>query len=255
MIEGPLSGKSECDSAPAADLTALTATVAGNTSALAAKAPTTVVDGLATEVSRKASGSGLTAAEAAITTHTGQIVSLNTSVNNIGNSFYTKTLTDALLSGKQATLANNGGPGIGMLNGTDVRQVTAVAPLSATIVYDFANPTAVGTNNIELAVDLSGTTTALAGKQDFAYGATMATTAYAIKTGTWTESSTSDRWSPELHLNSVSHMVSQTIGVGDNTASTETITYDIPSAYQGGSVLEYIGMEHGGVCGYLYDQE
>ena len=234
MIEGPLSGKSESDSASAADLTALTATVAGNTSTLTAKAPTTVVDALATEVSTKASGSGLTAAEATIATHTGQLVSLNTSVNNMGNNFYTKTLTDALLSGKapttvvdalatevstkasgsgltaaetsivthtgqlnalfsgkQATLANNGGPGIGMLNGINVRQVTAVAPLSATIVYDFANPTAVGTNNIELAVDLSGTTTALAGKQDFAYGATIAATACASKTGTGTENATS----------------------------------------------------------------
>ena len=87
MIEGPLSGKVESDSASAADLTALTATVAGNTSAITAKAPTSVVDALATEVATKASGSGLIAAEAAITTHTGQIVSLNTSVNNMGNSF------------------------------------------------------------------------------------------------------------------------------------------------------------------------
>ena len=104
MIEGPLSGKAESDSASAADLIALTATVAGNTSAITAKAPTTVVDALATEVSTKASGSGLIAAETAITTHTGQIVSLNTSVNGIGNSFYTRTLTDALLSGKQNIL-------------------------------------------------------------------------------------------------------------------------------------------------------
>ena len=70
MIEGPLSGKAESDSASAADLIALTATVAGNTSGLTAKAPTTVVDALATEVSTKASGSGLIAAETAITTHT-----------------------------------------------------------------------------------------------------------------------------------------------------------------------------------------
>ena len=81
MIEGPLSGKSDSDSASAVDLAAL-----------------------AVEVSTKASGSGLTIAEADIATHTGQIVSLNTSVNNMGNSFYTKSLTDALLSGKQATL-------------------------------------------------------------------------------------------------------------------------------------------------------
>ena len=112
MIEGPLSGKSDSDAASADDLTALTATVVGNTSALAAKAPTTVVDALATTVATKASSSGLTAAEATIATHTGQLVSLNTSVNNMPDSFYTKTLTDALLSGKQATLASNGGPGI-----------------------------------------------------------------------------------------------------------------------------------------------
>ena len=92
----------------------------------------------------------------------------------------------------------------------------------------------VGTSNIELAVDLSGTTTALAGKQDFASGATIAATAYATKTGTWTESSTANHWSPELHLNSVGHMVSQTIGVSANTSVAGTITYIIPSAYQGG---------------------
>ena len=123
-----------------------------------------------------------------------------------------------------------------MLNGTDVRQVTAVAPLSATIVYDFANPTAVGTNNIELAVDLSGTTTALAGKQDFAHGATMAATAYASKTGTWTENLTSTQWSPDFHRNGVGYMKSNHSGVGPNTASSDTITYDIPSAFLGGSV-------------------
>ena len=110
MIEGPLSGKSESDSASAADLTALTATVAGNTSALAAKAPTTVADALATEVSTKASGSGLTAAEATIATHTGQLVNLNTSVNNMGNSFYNAhrrpALGEASYHGKQRRPGN-----------------------------------------------------------------------------------------------------------------------------------------------------
>ena len=133
MIEGPLSGKSESDSASAVDLAAL-----------------------AVEVSTKASGSGLTIAEADIATHTGQIVSLNASVNNMGNSFYTKSIADALLSGKQATLANQGGSGVPMLNGTDVRQVTAVAPLTAAIVYDFANQSDPNNGNLELTVDLSG---------------------------------------------------------------------------------------------------
>ena len=174
MIEGPLTGATESDAASAADVTALAAEVAGNTTALGTKA----------------AAADLATAEGTLVTHTGQLVGLTTSFNNIGNSFYNKTLTDALLSGKQATvgdgdltiartsglqtalagkqasLSNNGGGGVPMLNGTTLRQVSAVAPLSAAILYDFANPSDANNNNVELSVDLSAITTAIADKQD-----------------------------------------------------------------------------------------
>ena len=164
MIEGPLTGATESDAASSADVTALAATVATNTTA----------------ITTKAAAADLATAEGTLVTHTGQLVGLTTSFNNIGNSFYNKTLTDALLSGKQATvgdgdltiartsllqtaldgkqasLSNNGGGGVPMLNGAALRQVSAVAPLSAAILYDFANPSDANNNNVELSVDLSG---------------------------------------------------------------------------------------------------
>ena len=191
MIEGPLTGATESDAATAADVTALAAAVAGNTTA----------------ITTKAAAADLTVVEGTTATHTGQIASLNNSYNNLGNSFYTKILTDSLLSGKQATLgdgdlsisrtaslqatldakatgsdlttaqgtisthtgeiatltssittlgnskqnslSNNGGGGIGLLNGVALRQVSAVAPLSATILYDFAHPSDPNNNNVE----------------------------------------------------------------------------------------------------------
>ena len=174
MIQGPLTGATDSDSASAEDVTALTGVVATNTAA----------------INTKADGSALTTAESTISTHTGQIASINNSYNNLGNSYYTKVLTDGLLtsrqnvigdgdlsivrtaslqavldskatgselvtaqgtisthtggiatlgSTKQASLSNNGGSGIGLLNGVEIRQVKAVAPLSAIILYDFAN--------------------------------------------------------------------------------------------------------------------
>lgn len=332
MIEGPLTGATDSsDAASAADVSALAVTVATNTSA----------------ISTKADGTALATAESTISTHTEEIVGLTTSFSNLGNSFYTKALTDALLSSKQATigdgdltiartaslqavldvkaigsdmttaqgtlsthngaiasltssittlaigkqdsLSNNGGGGIPLLNGTDVRQVTAVAPLSATICYDFANPSDVNNHNVELSVDLSGKqdtiqcvaasnlttfttpvtcqydltcadltdgqldswwaslqinsaissafSAAIAGKQDNTYGAVINATAYATKTGSWLEDSTSSYWRSDLHFNGVGVVESYGAGVGANTARTETITYDIPSAYQGGSVF------------------
>ena len=191
MIEGPLTGATDSDAASSADVTALAATVASNTTAITTKAA--VAD--------------LTVVEGTTATHTGQIASLNNSYNNLGNSFYTKILTDSLLSGKQATLgdgdlsiartaslqatldakatvsdltlvqgtisthtgeiatltsskqnnvSNNGGGGIGLLNGVALRQVTAVAPLSAQIYYDFSTPSDPDNNNVQLSVDLSG---------------------------------------------------------------------------------------------------
>ena len=136
--------------------------IAGLQTSIATKANTTDVSALTTTVAAnttaittKADGSALTSAERTIVTHTGLIAGLTSSYNNIGNSFYTKTLTDALLSGKQNALSNNGGSGIGLLNNAEVRQVTAVAPLSATILYDFANPSDPDNNNIELSIDLT----------------------------------------------------------------------------------------------------
>ena len=90
MIEGPLTGATESDAASAADVTALAATVATNTTA----------------ITTKAAAADLATAEGTLTTHTGQIASLNNSYNNLGTSFYTKALTDALLSGKQATVGD-----------------------------------------------------------------------------------------------------------------------------------------------------
>ena len=90
MIEGPCSGAiSDADSASAADVTALTGAVATNTAA----------------ISLKAAAADLATAEGTLTTHTGQIASLNNSYNTLGDSFYTKVFTDALLSGRQAVQA------------------------------------------------------------------------------------------------------------------------------------------------------
>ena len=74
MIQGPLSG----------------AAVATNVTQIATKAPTT----------------SLTTAEASITAHTGETGALQSNVNGLGSSFYTKTLTDAILSDKQATITD-----------------------------------------------------------------------------------------------------------------------------------------------------
>ena len=62
MIEGPLTGASAGDAASASDVTAL---------------------------------------EALTATHSGQIGALQTGFNGLGNSFYTKALTDGLLTAKQ----------------------------------------------------------------------------------------------------------------------------------------------------------
>jgi len=174
MIQGPLTGATESDSASASDVTALTGVVATNTAA----------------ISTKADGSERVTLQGTLSTHTAQIASINNSYNNLGNSYYTKVLTDGLLtskqavigagdlsidrtaslqaaldskaigselvtaqgtitthtgeiatlgSTKQASLSNNGGSGIGLLNGAEIRQITAAAPLSAIILYDFAN--------------------------------------------------------------------------------------------------------------------
>ena len=90
MIEGPPTGATESDAASAADVTALAAAVAGNTTALGTKA----------------AAADLATAEGTISAHTGQIASLNNSYNNLGTSFYTKVFTDALLAGKQTTVAD-----------------------------------------------------------------------------------------------------------------------------------------------------
>ena len=136
MIEGPLSGASSAEAASQLDLDALTIAVANNATAIgtkaaesalttaegeiaslqtsvAAKANTTdvatlssTVAGNVTAIATKADSTDLTTAEGTIVTHTGQIAGLNNSFNNIGNSFYTKTLTDALLSAKAPVITD-----------------------------------------------------------------------------------------------------------------------------------------------------
>ena len=92
MIEGPLTGASSSDAASSEDMTALAATVSTNTSAITLKAP--IAD--------------LTLAEVSIATHSGEIGALQTSFNNLGNSFYTKTLTDGFLTAKQDVIGAGG---------------------------------------------------------------------------------------------------------------------------------------------------
>ena len=317
MIEGPLSGATASDSASASDVTALellTATHSGQIGALqlgfnglgnsfytkvltdgflGAKqdviaAGDLTIDrtaSLQTTLDAKAAGSELVTAQGTISTHTSEIASLG--------------------STKQATLSNNGGAGIPLLNGVELRQVQAVAPLSAAILYDFGNPGAPNNNNLELSVDLSGKEdlitdgslsiartsglqSAIDGKQPAittatfapslttfstpvlcstdvqvgdltanaiygtavtqitsaisaqtalcvpnAYGATVNATSYAAKTGTWYESSTAFQWSTDLRIGGPGYIYSATSGV--NVSATETVTYNFPAGYQGGT--------------------
>ena len=90
MIQGPLSGAVESDSANSSDVAALSALVATNSTEMAEKAPTTA----------------LTATAASITAHTGEIGALQTSLNGLGNSFYAKTIADTLLADKQTTITD-----------------------------------------------------------------------------------------------------------------------------------------------------
>ena len=82
MIEGPLTGATE---ASASDVTELAATVATNTTA----------------ITLKAQAADLAVATTAISTHSGEIGALQTGFNGLGNSFYTKALTDGFLTAKQ----------------------------------------------------------------------------------------------------------------------------------------------------------
>ena len=59
-----------------------------------------------TAITTKAATTALTVAEASIVTPTGEIGALQNSVNGLGNSFYTKALTEELLSGKEAAIAD-----------------------------------------------------------------------------------------------------------------------------------------------------
>ena len=92
MFQGPLSGKVEEETASATDVTALTGVVSGHTTGIAAKAETSTVDALST----------------AVTSNSGGVASLLSSMNNLGNSFYTRLLTDGLLGGKEDTIADGG---------------------------------------------------------------------------------------------------------------------------------------------------
>ena len=254
MIEGPLSGKSDSDAASADDLTALTATVAGNTSALAAKAPTTVVDALATTVATKASSSGLTAAEATIATHTGQLAGLTNSFNNIGTSFYTKTLTDALLSGKEPILSDGDltiARTSGLQSALDAKQATiqcvaanTLTTFTTPVVCNFDLQCADLTANSIYGPAAAQITSAIAGRDS--YGATLNAASYSSSTGSWNSNSTTDQWSPSLHINGVGSNHSLTTGV--NTTASETVTYTIPRAFRGGSI--YLNHIQWSDCGY-----
>ena len=74
MIEGPLTGATDSDSASASDVTALAATVSTNVTAIALKAQ----------------AADLTVVEALAATHSGQIGALQAGFNGLGNSSYTK---------------------------------------------------------------------------------------------------------------------------------------------------------------------
>ena len=151
MIEGLLTGATESDTASAADVTALAATVATNTTA----------------ITTKAAAADLATAEGTLTTHTGQIASLNNSYNNLGNSFYTKVFTDALLAGKQATVAD-GDLSIARTSGLQ----TALDGLTTDVALKCdSNLFTSVTNTLDgliltNAASVSANATAIAGKQD-----------------------------------------------------------------------------------------
>ena len=197
MIEGPCSGAiSEADNASAADVAALTGVVATNTTAIATKA----------------AAADLTTAEGTLTTHTGQIASLNNSYNNLGNSFYTKVFTDALLYGKQAVV----GDGVLTIARTSGLQTVldgkhgTIQCLATNALTTFTIP-AVCNFDLQCA-DLtanslyggaivqinSAIASATAGKQDNYYGAVPNAASFTSKTGTWTINPTSADWSTDL---------------------------------------------------------
>ena len=230
MIEGPLTGATESDAATAADVTALAAAVAGNTTALGTKAAAT----------------DLATAEGTISAHTGQIASLNNSYNNLGNSFYTKVFTDALLSGKQAVVGD-GDLTIARTSGLQ----TALDDLATDVALKCNSSLFTSVTNtldgliVTDAASISANTTALADKQDNAYGATLNAASFASKTGTWGVSATTTSWSSDLHINEVGNVFT-----GSNNANgvnTATITYTIPTAFVGGSVfLNHLAWSIGG---------
>ena len=92
MIEGPLTGAMDSESASASDVTELAAFVTTNTAAIVLKAP----------------ASDLAVATTAISTHSNEIGALQTGFNGLGNSFYTKALVDGFLTAKQDVVGAGG---------------------------------------------------------------------------------------------------------------------------------------------------
>ena len=188
MIEGPLTGKSETDAASEADVIALTGVVATNTAA----------------ISTKAAAADLTTVQGTTTTHTAQIASLNNSYNNLGNNFYTKVFTDALLSGKQAVVGDGDltvARTSGLQSALDGLTTDVALKCNSSLFTSVANTLdgLILTN----AASISANTTAIAGKQDNAYGATLNAASFTSKTGTWGTNSTTTDWSSDLHINTV----------------------------------------------------
>ena len=81
--------------------------------------------------------------QSALDTHTGQIISLNTSMGNLANSFYTETEVDIFLAAKQNALSGGSIWGGGsstaqILNGSVVRSVRHATgdPLAVAVIGD-----------------------------------------------------------------------------------------------------------------------
>ena len=277
MIEGPLSGASSAEAASQLDLDALIIAVANNATAIGTKAAesalttaegeiaslqtsvaakanatdvatlSSTVAGNVTAIATKADGGALTTAEGTLVTHTGQIAGLNSSFNNIGNSFYTKSLTDALLSGKQATIGD-GDLTVARTNGLQ----SAIDAKQATITGTFSNALSTFATPVVCNFDLecqdltaatiyggaatqitSAISTATALCVPYAYGATLGAHDRTSETGTWSISATSTNWSGEHRLHPTGYAF--TSSSGSNTTASETITFTFPAGFVGGT--------------------
>ena len=154
-------------------------------------------------------------------------------------------LTDALLSAKEPVITD-GSLTIARTNGLqsalDSKQAT-IQCVAANALTTFTTPVVV---NFDLqCADLtansiyggaatqinSAIASAITGKQDNAYGATLHAASFTSSTGTWHSHLTSVQWSPLLHIGNFGYLFSASFG--PNTTASETVTYTIPSARVG----------------------